>query len=121
VKLVHTLLNEGLLDRNGDRCGRVDDIALEDTFERPARVTALISGPGAKTAHSRRWVRRISQAAHRLLGLRGPMEPSVIPWEDVDRIGTHVELTRAAAELGLDRLNHAVARRYIGRIPGAGG
>jgi hypothetical protein len=120
MNIVRTVLNQGLLDCEGTRCGRVDDIALEDTFERPARVTALISGPGAKSAHSAAWVRAVSRGVHRLLGLRGKFEPAVIPWEEVDTLGTHVELAATARELGLDRLNRAVARRYVRRIPGAG-
>jgi hypothetical protein len=120
VTIVRTLLNQGLLGAGGERCGRVDDIAIEKTFDRPPRVTALISGPGSKTAHAPAWCRAVSRAIHRLLGLRGRFEPVVIAWEDVDRLGTHVELTRTARELGLDRLNRAVARRYIRHIPGAG-
>ena len=119
MKIVRTVLNQGLLDSEGTRCGRVDDIAVEDTFARPARVIALISGPGAKTAHSPRWARAVSRAVHRLLGMGGRFEPAVIPWEEVEHIGTHVELSTTAKDLALDRLNRAVARRYIRWIPGA--
>ena len=49
MDILYTLMDQTLIDSNGERCGRVDDIVVEDVFDRPARVVALLSGGGAQS------------------------------------------------------------------------
>ena len=120
MNVMHEILNEGLVDASGDRCGRVDDVEVEDTFDRPPRIVAVIVGNGAKSRLLGRWPHRASLWIHRALGMKPPIEPVVIPWSKARIEEAHIRLSGSAHELGLDRLNRAVADRFIRRIPGAG-
>ena len=121
MDILYKLMDQALIDSNGERCGRVDDIVVEDVFDRPARVVALLSGGGAKSQQLGRLVHRVSLWWQRILGMHGPVEPVRIPWDQVDRVEDDVMLKLPAAPLGLNALNRAVAERFIGRIPGANG
>jgi sporulation protein YlmC with PRC-barrel domain len=120
MNLSRRILSEGLLDSEGDRCGRVDDLVVDARFDRPARVTAIVSGGGVKGQLLGRRAHQISIWLHRFLGMAPPIEPVVIPWRMVRSIGANIKLNSKTSALGLDRLNRAVAERFIGRIPGSG-
>jgi hypothetical protein len=119
MDILYEVMDQTLVDSTGIHCGRVDDIAVEDRFDQPARVLALLSGGGAKTAHTWRWLRRLALWALGHTGLGRPVRPARIEWEHVERIDRDIFLNRPAHELGLNRLNEIVADRLIGRIPGA--
>ena len=121
MDILYELIDQNLLDSAGERGGRVDDVVVEDVFDRPARVVALLAGGGAKSRQLWEPLHRLSVWAHALLGIPRPVEPIVIPWERVERVDADVMLNCTVAELGLDRMNRAVAERLIGRIPGANG
>jgi len=96
ILIAHRLLDEQIVDSEGRRCGRVDDIELTGN---PPRVTALLVGNGV---YPRRVPRRLRPLARRLAG------PEVwgsnalrIPWEEVDRLDSTVRLRKKAEELGL--------------------
>jgi len=120
IDILYELMDQNLIDSEGERAGRVDDIVVEDVLDRPPRVVALLSGGGAKSGQF------LGGLLHRLTlwllaraGLPQPIEPVAIPWEAVDRVDKDVILKRRADEFGLNRLNRIVAERLIGRIPGA--
>jgi hypothetical protein len=119
MDLLYELMDQNLLDCHGERCGRVDDIVVEDGFDRPPRIVALLAGGGAKSRHLGRPLHWLSCWLHRLLGVPAPIEPAVIPWDLVARVAEDVWLKVPAKEAGLNRLNRAVAARIIGRLPGA--
>ena len=94
--IAHRLLDEQILDSDGQRCGRVDDIELSGN---PPRVTALLVG---ESLYPRRLPARLRGLARRISG------PEVwgasamrVPWEEVDEIDAAVHLRRKAEELGL--------------------
>lgn len=96
ILLAHRLLDEQILDSEGRRCGRVDDIELKGT---PPRVTALLVGEGL---YPRRLPSRLAPLARRLAGPeRWGANTLRIPWEEVDRIEAAVHLRGKAEELGL--------------------
>jgi sporulation protein YlmC with PRC-barrel domain len=95
IFLAHRLLDEQILDSEGRRCGRVDDIELEGT---PPRVTALLVGEGL---YPRRLPRLLTPLARRLAGPeRWGANALRIPWHEVDRIEAAVHLRGKAEELG---------------------
>jgi hypothetical protein len=94
VDLALRLLDDQLIDAEGRRCGRVDDIELAGGPGAPLRIAALLTGAGA-------WPGRVPR---RLDGaVRALVPPFVhrIPWEEVDDVATTVKLGRTAAQLGL--------------------
>jgi sporulation protein YlmC with PRC-barrel domain len=96
IFLAHRLLDEQILDSEGRRCGRVDDIELKGS---PPRVTALLVGEGL---YPRRLPRLLAPLARRLAGPeRWGANTLRIPWGEVDRIEAAVHLRGKAEELGL--------------------
>jgi sporulation protein YlmC with PRC-barrel domain len=104
------VLDHQILDREGRRCGNVDDLAIEGGPGEDARVVALYSGPGAW--RGRRGV--LGRFAARLGGGRVVR----VPWEEVADVASHVRLKKAAPDYGLG-LGDDRVRRWIVRIPGA--
>lgn len=98
--LVYRLLDDQLVDVDGRRCGRVDDVELTGAAGEPLVVTGLLTGRGAYAARlPARW-RRLARA---LFGrdVRGSTVRRV-PRTDVNDVGVTVALRRRAADLGLD-------------------
>jgi sporulation protein YlmC with PRC-barrel domain len=96
ILIAHRLLDEQILDSEGRRCGRVDDIELRGN---PPRVTALLVGEGLYPRRLPRWLRGL---ARRIAGPeRWGANALRVPWEAVDEVGTTVRLRGKAEELGL--------------------
>lgn len=104
------VLDHQLLDRDGRRCGNVDDLAIEGGPGEPARVVALYSGPGA-------WRGRAGPLG-RFAAWLGGGEVVRVPWEEVAEVESHVRLKKEAGEYGLGRGDDK-ARPWIARLPGA--
>jgi sporulation protein YlmC with PRC-barrel domain len=110
IDLGLNLLDHQLLDAEGRRCGKVDDIALEGGPGDDLEVVAILCGPGVWRARAG-WIGRIAA----WLGGGGRVR---IPWEEVDSVDSHVKLRKRAEELGLGRGDDRL-RPYIEKIPGA--
>ena len=110
IDLGLNLLDHQLLDAEGRRCGKVDDIALEGGPGEHLEVVAILCGPGVWRARAG-WIGRIAA----WLGGGGRAR---IPWDEVDSVGSHVKLRRRAAELGLGRGDDRL-RPYVEKIPGS--
>jgi sporulation protein YlmC with PRC-barrel domain len=96
IFIAHRLLDEQILDSEGKRCGRVDDIELRGS---PPRITALLVGEGL---YPRRLPRRLRGLARRIAGEeRWGANAMRIPWEEVDDVDVAVHLRGKAEELGL--------------------
>lgn len=124
MELGKHVVDKELLDRDGRRAGKVDDLLLSlsepgaDGALPEPEVTAIVSGPLALSRDLPRWVFRLARFVYRVLGLADP-SPSVIPWDRVAAIDVvvHLDIDREGA--GMTALAEAVRRRYISKIPGA--
>ena len=94
--LVHQLLDMQLVDCDGVRCGRVDDVELQHD---PPRVTALLVGEGLYPRRLPSWLR--GWARRRVGPERWGANAMRVPWEAVADVGAWVELRPKADELGL--------------------
>jgi sporulation protein YlmC with PRC-barrel domain len=103
------LFDHQLLDSEGRRCGKVDDLELEGVRDGDPRVVALLTGPPAWAGRG-----RLGRLAARLVS--GPLVR--IPWEEVEKIESGVHLRQRAEELRLGRADDR-ARRLVEKIPGA--
>lgn len=103
------LLDHQLLDSEGRRCGKVDDLELEGVREGAPRVAAILTGPPAWRGRGR--LGRLAAAIARGRLVR-------VPWEEVDEVEAAVRLRRPAAELRLGRGDDR-ARPLVERIPGS--
>ena len=105
IHLGHNILDHQLLDKDGRRCGNVDDLAIED-----ADVVAIFSGPGY-------WPSRAGWLG-RLAGWLGGSGRVRIPWDEVAKIDSAVHLRRTSTEYGLGKVDDRL-RPFLERIPGA--
>jgi sporulation protein YlmC with PRC-barrel domain len=105
------VLDHQLLDKDGRRCGKVDDLAIEGGAGEVAEVVAILVGPG-------HWGPRAGWIG-RLAGWIARGKKRRIEWGEVEKVDSAVHLRHVATSLGLgsgdDRL-----RPYIEKIPGAG-
>ena len=116
------LLDRELLDSNGERCGKVDDLELtvpggapEGT---PPTVTAILSGPGALTSRLWGWPGRVARLMWRRVSPNPAGRRGRVPVEAVDRIDYDIHLNISVDDAGLyDRERWAA--HLVGRIPGA--
>jgi sporulation protein YlmC with PRC-barrel domain len=105
------VLDRQLLDKNGRRCGNVDDLAIEGGAGDSPEVVAILVGPGY-------WPQRAGLIG-KLASWIGGGGRVRVDWSDVQKIGAAVELKREATELGLGRGDDRL-RPYFDKIPGSG-
>jgi sporulation protein YlmC with PRC-barrel domain len=109
--IVYRLLDDDLIDSDGRRCGRVDDIEIDGEPGGQAAIAAILTGAGA-------WARRLPRPLRRA-GARIFSDSSErIPWNRVSDIGETVELKDPGSELGIGDADGCAAR-VVGRIPGS--
>jgi sporulation protein YlmC with PRC-barrel domain len=103
------VLDHQLLDCEGRRCGKVDDLELDGVGEGKPCVSALVVGPPA-------WNGRgpLGRMAARL----GRGRTVHVDWGEVEDVGSAVHLRRAARELRLGAGDDRV-RPWIERLPGS--
>jgi sporulation protein YlmC with PRC-barrel domain len=107
----HWILDDQLVDEEGRRCGRVDDIEFDGAPGRKTVITAILVGPGA---YRMRFGRRLRSLASRVLG----DEMVRVPWKTVRRLDVVVELKGRREELRLGS-GDAEAEQIVGKLPGA--
>jgi hypothetical protein len=109
IDLGLSLLDHQLIDAEGRRCGKVDDLDLGSLREDPPQVQAILSGAPAWRTRG-----RLGRLAASLAGGKVVR----IPWEEVERVESAVHLKKPAHELGLARAEDRV-RPLVAWIPGA--
>jgi len=114
MDLAYRILDDQLVDVDGRRCGRADDLEFEGELGAPPRLYGILSGPGT-------WWRRLPRPLRglgkRLLG-PGVVGDDVIrvPWEQVDHLDTVVHLKAKARDLGLGQGDDHLAH-YVAKLP----
>jgi hypothetical protein len=103
LEIAYHLLDAQIIDVEGRRCGRVDDVELAGAPGEPLRLTALLTGHGL---YPQRLPRRLQGLGRRIFG-PGVLGRTVrrVPWTAVDHVDTRVVLREKAAELGLGTLD----------------
>jgi sporulation protein YlmC with PRC-barrel domain len=109
IDLAFGVLDHQVVDSDGRRCGKVDDLAIEGGPGEEAVVSAILVGSGAWKG--RGWLGRLAARLASDAYVR-------VPWEAVSDVKSAVELKKSARELGLGRGDDR-ARRWIERLPGA--
>lgn len=123
IDLGKHIMDQGLLDKDGKRAGKVDDLALElevDAQGRPCgepEVVAIVAGPFGLVRRSKT-LTTLARIGYWLLGVRDP-HPVEIGWSHVAALGVVVHLDVERDAVGLDEPSRSAARRYIEHIPGA--
>ena len=110
LDLVFGLLDHQLVDTEGRRCGKVDDLDLEAKPGERAEVTAILVGTGY-------WAARVHGPFRRVASWLGGSTVRV-GWEDVGEVSSAVHLTKTAKDLRLGRGDDR-AHRWVERVPGS--
>jgi sporulation protein YlmC with PRC-barrel domain len=118
MEVGQVLLDQQVIDRNGEQMGKVDGVLIELRKSGPPRVAALVIGGGtaARRLHPgfarwlMRWRRRWGPTSD---------QPLEVPWSKVLKIGVDVKVDLDAEHTAALAWDHWVRRNIIGRIPGA--
>jgi hypothetical protein len=114
IDLVYRILDDQLVDVDGRRCGRADDLEFDGELGAPPKLASILSGSGA-------WWRRLPRPlrglGERLLG-PGVFGDDVIrvPWDQVDHFDTVIHLKGKARDLGLAKGDDRLAP-FIAKLP----
>jgi sporulation protein YlmC with PRC-barrel domain len=109
--IVYRLLDDDLIDSDGRRCGRVDDIEIQGEPGGQAQIAAILTGAGA-------WARRLPRPLRRAGAQIFSDSSERIAWDRVRDIGETVELKIPGSEIGIGDADGCAAR-VVGRIPGS--
>jgi hypothetical protein len=118
MRIVRELLDKQIIDRAGERIGRVDGILLELVPGEPPRVHKLELGwvTIADRVHPR--LARLVERAHRRWSVRRSAR-SHIDWDAVIAHNVHhIQVDVAAAETAAFDWELWLRRHVIGKIPG---
>ena len=107
IDLALGLLDHQLVDARGRRCGKVDDLELEEDG-RGLRVAAVVVGGSGRAGRGRIGALLARVARDRAV---------VVSWDEVQGVDSAVRLRRQAPELRLGRGDDR-ARMLVERIPG---
>jgi sporulation protein YlmC with PRC-barrel domain len=118
MDLVRDVLDKQLVDRRGEKMGRVDSIVAELHPGRPPEVIAIETG---SVALARRIGERtgcwVAQLAARIGGPRSA-EPYRIPWSGVRRIEVDVVVDVDFLDTPLGKWQRWLREHIVERIPG---
>lgn len=109
IDLALGILDHQLLDGDGRRCGKVDDLELVGVREGEPRVVAILTGPPAWRGRGR---------LGRLAAWLGRGRLVRIEWSEVAEVESGVRLRRPAPELRLGRGDDR-ARPWVEKLPGS--
>lgn len=109
--LGYWLLDNEIVDSDGRRCGRVDDVELDGEPGEKMVLAAVLTGPGAMR---RRFPRRLWRLMDRLLTDRVVR----VSWNEVDRIDAVLNLRGKGSDLGLGHGDDE-AGKLVSKIPGS--
>src|SRR3954469_11315473 len=111
IDLALTVLDRQLIDNQGRRCGRVDDVQLDAAPSEEARVAYLLVGRQVR-------LQRLPRPLNRLANLTRSGQTIRVPWEAVEAVTHVVKLRCSSRELGLGKGDERAAR-WLGGLPGA--
>jgi sporulation protein YlmC with PRC-barrel domain len=103
------ILDHQLVDCDGRRCGKVDDLELEGIGGASPHVREILVGPRALGSRG---------CSGRIVAALARSRIVHVPWADVAEVDSAVRLRRAASELRLGRGDER-AQAWMERIPGA--
>jgi hypothetical protein len=115
IDVGYRMLDAQLVDVDGRRCGRADDIEFAGGIGEPLRISALLTGHGV---YPSRLPPRLARLGRRIFG-RGILGRTIHrgPWRAVEDVDVTIQLREPASELGLAALDLGL-QRWLERIPG---
>src|SRR5918911_173917 len=112
--LMRDIVDNQLLDSEGERVTKVAGVEVELREDARPMVRALLVGPEPL---ARRVGPRVGRLVQRITGGKREVR---IPWEQVKNVGADVELNVPASSTGATHAENWVGEKIIDRIPGSG-
>ena len=114
------LLDHQLRARDGELCGKVDDLEIEPTDDGTWYVTAILTGPGHLLYRmgrrvAGRWLSRLTTHIERST----LDDPGRIPYSRVSDIGVTVDLAVDADDVATFAAERWTRDHIVGHIPGS--
>jgi sporulation protein YlmC with PRC-barrel domain len=120
MQLAREVLDKEIVDCDGFKAGKVDDLLLAVHAGEPPIVRAIVTQHGAVARQFGGTITRVSGwLRRRILGFEPDVAPVEIPWERVRRIDVTVHVDLDRHHDGLMRSEQAVWDRWISRLPWA--
>jgi sporulation protein YlmC with PRC-barrel domain len=118
--LFRDILDQQLIDRNGEPLGRVDGIVFETREGSPPRVLQLTMGAVPLAGRFGQRVQRVVEALHRRWSVRRSATYG-IPWNSIQEVhAQHLRVDVNVNDTPAGDWERWLRRRVIGRIPGSG-
>jgi hypothetical protein len=111
LKLVGEVRDLQIVDVEGRRCGIADEVELSGSVGEKLKISRLLVGPGAYSRRLPRWI-------NALIRIIAGQRVVRVPWAEVKRITSVIELKGAAERYGLAR-GDRILEQLLSRIPGA--
>lgn len=106
------VIDHALLDSDGRRAGRVDDLEFGVRRAEDGGVQlvlrGIVSGPMARPTHP--WISRFARLCYRAIGIADP-HPARVPWQRVEAIDAFVHLDVDREGAGLQLVDIALRQR----------
>jgi sporulation protein YlmC with PRC-barrel domain len=120
LHLVHDVLDGQLVDRLGEKIGRVDELVLELREGQAPRVVAILVGGAQRAERAGRWMLWLRRLWHG--GRRSTHEDtSRIPFSAVRSIGETIDVAVDGHTLPSGHVERWLSEHIVCRIPGAMG
>ena len=117
------VLDRQLIDCDGRRCGKVDDLLLELPADgadgKGPVVTHILAGPGALGDRLHGWMGRVARTMWRRLNPDVEVSRIELPWSMVARVDREVYLTVRSEDVGLEAVENWLADRLVSKLPKA--
>jgi sporulation protein YlmC with PRC-barrel domain len=118
MNLGQAVLDQQVIDRNGELMGKVDGVVLELRKGKPPRVAHLVIGGGTAARRVHRGFGAWLMRWRRQVGPKND-EPLEVPWSKVMKIGIDVQVDVDVKRTSAWAWEKWVHDHIIGRIPGA--
>jgi hypothetical protein len=116
IDVGYAMLDDDLIDVNGRRCGKVDDLEFRGGPGEETYLSAILSGSGV---WPRRLPRRFRGIARRVFGEETwGKNIARVPIEAIDHMESAVHLREPARELGLGQ-GDDWSEQIVRKIPGS--
>jgi sporulation protein YlmC with PRC-barrel domain len=120
IRLSRDVIDSQLVDRQGTKIGRVDQLLLELEDGEPPRVATIVIGGAARAERIGGWFAALRRGLRTLTGRRTERE-SRIPFAAVRRVAETIEVDVDAATLEAGYLERWLAEHVVRHIPGGNG
>lgn len=120
LHLARDVLDKEILDSDGFKAGKVDDVALDLAAGATPVVRAIVTQHGALARRLGRPSARIAARLRKIfLGLGPFVRPVDIGWEHVTKIDVTVHIDLDRQSMNMCQCEEAVWSRWISRLPWA--